>query len=179
MRWLLAVSLLISVFVCQAQTYVPVQDQSSVRFKIKNFGLNVEGSFSDLMGTVKFDPSDLSSSKVNVSILASTLTTGISLRDKHLKKEEYFDVANYPRIQFTSTDITLTKQNEYIVSGKLTLKKTTKQISFPFTSKKMEKNYVLKGEFTLDRTAYDVGENSFSLADEVTVQLSIVLQQEK
>jgi polyisoprenoid-binding protein YceI len=38
---------------------VPVEDESKVKFSIKNFGLNVNGSFNGLQGYVVFDPSNL------------------------------------------------------------------------------------------------------------------------
>ena len=88
-----------------SQNFQPTDEGSSVTFKIKNLGLSVEGSFTGLKGTIQFDPNDLQSSKFNVSIKAASINTGINLRDKHLKKEEYFNAANFSEIRFVSTRV--------------------------------------------------------------------------
>src|SRR6476659_8359323 len=79
-----------------AQSYKPANDASEIKFTIKNFGLNVTGKISGLSGTIQFNPSNLSASSFNVSVDANTINTGIDMRDNHLKKEEYFNVAKYP-----------------------------------------------------------------------------------
>ena len=49
-----------------AQQYLPVDTKSSVKFEIKNFGLNVNGSFKGLQGKIFFNPGNLPSSEFNV-----------------------------------------------------------------------------------------------------------------
>ena len=147
---------------------------SSVTFAIKNMGLTVEGSFRGLKGSIEFDPNELSSSRFNVVLNANTIDTGIELRNKHLKKEEYLDVANFAEIGFVSTKIeTWAQSGKYKVTGKLTIKKVTKEVIFDFTAQKQNIGHLLKGEFSIDRRDYGVGGNSFSMADDVRIFLSV------
>src|SRR4051812_31567402 len=87
------------------QSYSPVDDGSEVKFSIKNFGLSVNGNFTGLKGKISFYPADLSASSISASVNASTINTGNESRDRHLKKEEYFDTAKYPLISFVSDRI--------------------------------------------------------------------------
>ncbi len=147
---------------------------SSVTFTIKNMGLTVEGSFGGLKGSVEFDPNELPSSRFNVVLNANTIDTGIELRNKHLKKKEYLDVANFAEIRFVSTKIeSVTQSGKYKVTGKLTIKKITREVIFDFTAQKQNTGHLLKGEFSIDRRDYEVGGNSFSLADDVRIFLSV------
>jgi polyisoprenoid-binding protein YceI len=157
-----------------AQVYVPVDATSKVSFKIKNFGSTVDGSFKGLKGTIHFDVSNVSNAIFDVTINAATINTGIGMRDSHLRKPDYLNVADFPTIRFVSGKVEESgKANERIVTGKLTIKKTTKEISFPFQYS--EANGVLKftGAFTINRIDFGVGGNSFSLADELTVMLDV------
>ncbi len=160
-------------FLAQSQTYTPSDAQSSVTFKIKNLGITVDGSFTGLAGAIQFDPDQLSESKFEVTVDATSLDTGIELRNNHLKKEDYFDVKMYSQINFVSTKIESVSSENFTVTGKLTIKKTTKEIKFDFTASKKDKGYLFKGEFPLNRRDYNIGGRSFSLANELKVFLSV------
>ena len=56
-----------------AQKYTPVDDGSGVKFKIKNFGVTVGGSFNGLKGMIQFDAGKLTSSSFDVSVESSTV----------------------------------------------------------------------------------------------------------
>ncbi len=157
-----------------AQVYIPVDATSKVSFKIKNFGSSVDGSLKGLKGTINFDTSDLPHAKITVSIEATTINTGIGMRDNHLRKPDYFDVVNFAAIRFVSTKITGSgKIGEAIITGKLTIKKTTKEISFPFRYSEVGGVLQCTGEFQINRRDFDVGGGSISLADELKVMLDI------
>ncbi|MGZ3852461.1 MAG: YceI family protein, partial [Flavisolibacter sp.] len=76
--------------------YRPVDKGSKIEFKVKNLGFTVSGSFSGIGGNIFFDPQNLSSSSINVSVDASTVNTDNSMRDDHLRGDSYFDVTKYP-----------------------------------------------------------------------------------
>ena len=157
-----------------APVYIATDTGSSVKFKIKNLGVTISGSFKGLKGNIQFDPSNLPTSTIEATINASTINTGIDLRDDHLKKEEYFDVKNHPQIRFVSTKITPSnKSGTLFVFGKLTIKNITKDISFPFTATPQNNGFLFNGEFKINRRDYTVGGSSFTLGDNLTVQLSI------
>jgi polyisoprenoid-binding protein YceI len=169
---LTAVFLLTGLFTIRAQQYQLLDSKSEVNFTIKNFGLNTNGSFSGLKGTIKFDAQNLNASAFNVSVDANTINTGIESRDSHLKKEEYFDAEKYPTINFVSTSITR-NSNGYTVSGHIIIKGVDKIISFPFTVEDDRDGLVFSGSFTLDRKDFNVGGSSAVLSNTVNVNLKV------
>jgi polyisoprenoid-binding protein YceI len=158
----------------RAQQYVPVDEGSTVTFKIKNFGILVNGSFTGLDGQISFDPNHLSAASFDVSIDASSIHTGNDMRDNHLREEEYFDVKNFPRIHFISTQVSGSGVNGgFQVDGKLTIKNTTKEISFPFTATAVGGDYLFKGGFKMNRKDFNVGGSS-TISDHLELSLSVL-----
>src|SRR5689334_3738436 len=116
-----------------AQTYTPSDKDSKVKFVIKNFGINTGGTFQGVAGTINYDPSSLSTMAFEVSVDANTIDTDIDARDNHLRKTEYFDVKNHPKIEFKSTKITRTNSDGFLyMFGNLIIKGVSKEIKFPF-----------------------------------------------
>lgn len=152
----------------------PVDAESSVKFKIKNFGFNtVTGSFKGIQGTIKFTPENPGTSSIDVTVDAKSVNTGINLRDNHLRKEEYFDVKKYPVIRFVSSKITSSsKSGTFFMTGRLNIKNVTREISFPFTAVPQEGGYLFTGEFKINRIDFGVGESS-SVSDNLTVILKV------
>jgi len=169
-RNLLIALLVITANVAAAQ-YKPADQGSLLQFTVKNFGFEVTGTFKGLQGNITFDPANTAASAFDVTIDASTVNTDNSLRDSHLRGDSYFDVKNYPKIHFVSAQIT-GANGSYKVTGKLTIKKTTKPISFPFTAGATDDGYLFKGKFTINRKDFDVGGTS-TISDELTVLLNI------
>jgi polyisoprenoid-binding protein YceI len=156
------------------QNYTPTDAGSKVRFVIKNFGINTGGTFEGLAGSVVFDPANLAGASFNVSVDAKSVDTDMEARDNHLRKEEYFDVEKYPKLSFRSTKITTTNKEGYLfMFGVITIKNISKEISFPFKQTSKDGGILFDGEFKLNRLDFSVGGKSFSMSDELNVELSI------
>lgn len=152
------------------------EQHTSVKFQIKNFGLEVEGSLSNIRGSVVFDRNNLTASSFHLSADASTIDTGIALRNKHLQKPEYLDARNHPTLEFTSTGIVQTKNmDEVLVTGNMTIKNTTKQIQVLVKLIPSEKTVNFEGSFMINRLDYKVGSSSVTLSDEVVVSFRLAL----
>lgn len=168
--------LAVSIFVPAlfAQNYAPSENGSEVKISIKNFGLNVSGSFKGLKGKLSFNPANLPASSFSAGVEAATINTGNGSRDSHLKKEEYLDVAKYPVISFVSAKITnSTKPGTLFIEGRITIKGVTKMVSFPFTATPKSDGYLFEGEFKLNRRDFGVGGNSMVMSDNLKVSLSV------
>ena len=173
-RQVLSFSFFIFSFILFGQTYTPVDDGSRVHFVINNFGIATGGDFKGLTGTVKYDPTNPTTADFDVSVDASTVDTDIEARDRDLRKSEYFDVKNYPKLSFRSTKITKANKDGYLfMFGNITIKGVTKEINFPFTATAKNGGYLFEGSFKLNRRDFGVGRNSLSLSDNLTVSLSI------
>jgi polyisoprenoid-binding protein YceI len=88
---------------------------------------NVRGGFNGVQGTVVYDPADLGSSSVDVTIDKNSLSTGDATRDTHVKSADFLDVEKYPTITFKSKKIT--KDGDGLkITGDLTIHGVTKEV---------------------------------------------------
>jgi polyisoprenoid-binding protein YceI len=173
-RMVLAFYSFVFSFILLAQTYTPIDNGSKVHFVVDNFGIATGGDFTGLTGTITFDPANPVNADFDVSVDANTVNTDITARDNHLRRAEYLDVKNYPKLSFKSTRITKTNKDDYLyMFGNMTIKGVTKEVKFPFTATAKDAGYLFEGSFKLNRRDFGVGGNSISLSDEVTITLSI------
>lgn len=157
-----------------AQNFIANNENSKINFVIKNIGLNVNGNFSGLQGTIIFDAKNLKSSEINFSVNSNSVNTENAARDKHLRKEEYFDVDKFQLITFKSTKIEpATRLNRYNVEGNLTIKGISKTIKFELIAIEKENNLDIKCNFEINRRNFKVGGNSLVLSDNVKMNLNI------
>jgi polyisoprenoid-binding protein YceI len=129
----------------------------------------VDGNLGGIKAVIVFDSNKAESSSMVVTLNPNTISTGISLRNTHLReKEEFFNTSKYPLIFFKSKQIKKAPSG-YIVTGDLTIKTVTKTIEIPFTFTRTSTGAVFKGQFTMDSHDYTVNDSS----KKVTVYLEV------
>jgi polyisoprenoid-binding protein YceI len=107
---------------------------SNAQFTVRHLGIsNVQGEFTKISGQVMFDDADVTKSSVNVTIDAASVDTRVSRRDDDLKSPNFFDVAKFPTISFKSTKITKAGDGKLMVTGDLTIKDVTKEVTLDVT----------------------------------------------
>lgn len=74
----------------------------------------------------------------------------------HLKSEDFFGVEKHKTAQFVIGKVTPKSGNEVEISGKMTIKGITKDITFPATVTHAGKSIKAKAKITIDRSEYDV-----------------------
>jgi polyisoprenoid-binding protein YceI len=163
-------SLLFVVDLATAQTAYQVEEYQ-VAFFIKNAGITVEGSLEGLEAEVEFHLRKPAKNRITASLDPSTIQTGIKIRDKHLKRADYFDIEQYPKITFESIGFSKTDKNELIGTFLLTIKGIEEEVEMPITYTNASDKLTLSGSFILNRLHFDLGDNSIILSDDVEVQL--------
>ncbi len=104
---------------------------SVAEFKVKHMMIsNVKGQFTGVSGKLLLDANDLAKSQVEASIDASTINTRDAQRDGHLKSADFFDVEKYPTLNFRSTRVERSRDDELAVTGDLTIRGVTRQVVF-------------------------------------------------
>ena len=91
----------------------------------------VRGSFNDVQGEFTANLDDLEASHVKIVLKAASIDTRSQQRDDHLRSADFFDVERFPDITFTSTQVEEIHERAYIVTGDLTIRDVTKQITVP------------------------------------------------
>ena len=89
----------------------------------------VRGHFKNIHGTIEFDPENPGNSSVNVSMNAGELWTGDTDRDAHLRGADFLDVQNHPTIAFQGNDVELIGENEFRVTGDLTIRGINERVA--------------------------------------------------
>lgn len=148
-----------------AAVYTVDPDHSEIGFSVKHMVItNVKGAFRVHASTFEVDQNNklLSiQSEVNVS----SVDTRIQKRDDHLRSPDFFDVAKFPAITFTSTSVKHVDGNSFAVTGNLKIKDVTREITLdgelagpvkdPWGNQRM--GIILKGQ--IDRNNYNVTYN--------------------
>ena len=118
----------------EASTWAIDPAHSSSQFSVKHLVIStVRGQFGKTTGAIHLDEKDPSRSSVEATVDVSTIDTRVPDRDAHLKSPDFFDVARYPTITFKSTKVQPAGQGELKVTGDLTLKGTTRTVTWDVT----------------------------------------------
>jgi len=172
MKKLLFITLFtLSIFNLYAQQRSQNKTETKVDFKIKNFGVDVKGSFSEVDIVSYFDPSNIDDSYINAIIKVSSINTGNVKRDEHLFKEDFFDVDNFKYIKLESSKIEKISETSYILEGELTIKNTSKLISIPLELTENDDSLLIKSNFIIKRKDYSVGGNTWVLGNNVKIMV--------
>jgi polyisoprenoid-binding protein YceI len=111
-----------------ASTWKSDPAHSTATFAAKHMMVStVRGTLGTITSTIELDEKDLTKSKVEATIDATKINSGIEKRDAHLKSPEFFDVAKFPNVTFKAKKIEKAG-DKYKVTGDLTIKDKTKEV---------------------------------------------------
>lgn len=114
-----------------AETFAIDKGHSEVGFQIRHMMTKVRGRFTDFEGRIEADRAKPSASSVELTIQAASIDTANENRDKDLRSADFFDVLKYSTITFKSTRIAPKEKDAYEVTGDLTMRGVTKEITLP------------------------------------------------
>lgn len=102
---------------------------SQVQFKVKHLVIStVTGNFRKFEVSVHLDGQDWTNAEVNFSADTASIDTGQEQRDAHLRSADFFDAENHPQLTFKSTGLHKVSDDEFKVTGDLTIKGIKKEI---------------------------------------------------
>ena len=91
----------------------------------------VRGAFNDVSGSIVLDEEDPAASTATILVDMASIDTRNQQRDEHLRSADFFDVATYPEMTFTSTRIEEVDEGGYLVTGGLASRDQTRSIAIP------------------------------------------------
>ncbi len=142
----------------------------------------VRGSFNEFEGSGSFDADNPANSNLTLTITAASIDTRNEDRDAHLKSNDFFDMETYPEINFTSTSVEQIDDENFRVTGDLTIKDVTKSVTvdFEYTGTAVDpyenRRIGLEGTTTVNRKDWGVNFNAALEAGGVLVGEKIGLE---
>lgn len=153
------------------KTYRVDSEKSKIEFRVRNFAItSVEGKFKSFQGTVDVPP-DSDSFTVNGTIDVDSIDTDNESRDKHLRTEDFFDVANHPKINFKGTG--KVEGEKATLQGDLTIRGKTSPVTLEGTTERKDNELKLDLKGEIDRTIFGVNYGSL-IANTVKLKLDLV-----
>jgi polyisoprenoid-binding protein YceI len=106
------------------------QAHCEIGFKVRHLMIaHVKGTFKTFDANIYTTSDDFTTSDIDLWIDPTSITTGDTKRDEHLKSPEFFDVLNHRQITFISSTIGLAdKDGNHELWGELTILGITKNI---------------------------------------------------
>ncbi len=104
-------------------TYLVDTSNSKVTAKVGYFGVsNMSVQFPRVSGTLDYDARLPASIKLDVNVDATALDGGSDWNNDKLRGDEFFDVKNYPAINFRGTKLTMKTARTATVDGNITVR---------------------------------------------------------
>lgn len=171
LKKLIVLFLLVTSFCAFSQEWKQ-KETTNTSFKIKNFGVNVDGDFSDVTIQTNFNSEQLSKGFINASIVVKSISTGIESRDKHILEEGYFDEPNHKTIQLKSSKIEKKSESNYLLTASLNIKGKSKKIIIPLEVIETNSSISIKANFSINRKDFSIGGGSFIMSKTVKIQVA-------
>ncbi|MDO5102204.1 MAG: YceI family protein [Lautropia sp.] len=140
-------------------------DKSKVSFKYEQMGVKLDGHFKTFAADLSFDPAKPESAKASLEVDLASIDTGSPDADTEVVTKPWFNVPDYPKARFVASSIKAAGGDQYEIAGKLSIKGTDRDVSFPASFKAEGDQGVFTGSFTIKRGDYSIGEGDWSSFD--------------
>jgi len=158
----------LSISVAQNWTFEPTQSKIEWAGKAAFSAYTLDGTLQIKSATIEV---------VDKNIQAATFIFDMKTIDadnkdltKHLKSKDFFEVKKYKTAKFTLIALKTDSTNQVLANGNLTIKGTTKEISFPIEINQSENQLTIKGKAIINRTAFGITFNSPSFFEKLKDQ---------
>jgi polyisoprenoid-binding protein YceI len=146
------------------------------------------GNINFANGAVQFDGKHVTGGtfEFDMNSITNTDLTDKGYNDKligHLKSEDFFSVAKFPTAKFEITKVIPKSGDNYDVTGNLTIKGITNEVTFPAVIKATPATIITVAKITVNRTKFDIkyGSASFiegigdkAINDDFTLDIEVV-----
>ncbi|MGB0521362.1 MAG: YceI family protein [Flammeovirgaceae bacterium] len=103
---------------------------SEIHFKVKHMMVStVTGAFNEFEGEVSTDRENFENAMIRFSANVASISTNNEQRDEHLKSDDFFNAAEFPKLTFQSTSFAQQANGNYQLLGDLTIRDFTKQVT--------------------------------------------------
>ena len=152
---------------------------SRIAFQPTWEGAPFEGTIPRFEASIDFDPATPERGRFEVTFDMTSADTGDEDMNEGMRMPEWFDTGRFPKARYATESITAAGDSRYLARGKLTLKGVTRPVELPFTWSEKGGKARLRGETTLRRLDFNIGEGDWaddeSIGSEVRVLVDLRL----
>jgi polyisoprenoid-binding protein YceI len=176
----LTAALLLSPLPGMADSFVIDPRHTFPSFEISHLGFSMQrGRFDQTSGTLQLD-TQKKTGAIHVEIAANSIDTGLPELEEHLKKEDFFNVAKYPKITYDADRLVFEGDRPVRAEGKLTLLGVTQPLSltidhFQCGINPLKLKYACGANATgsLKRSAFGMSALLPAVGDEVKIAIQV------
>jgi polyisoprenoid-binding protein YceI len=177
LRGIVAAAAVTSLFLGVAHAQVDTS-KSTVSATSKQMNVPVEGTFKKFTAQISFDPAKPAAGSAKLSIETGSYDLGDESYNEQVRGKEWFDAAQYPNATFVSSAIAPAGGNQFKVSGTLTIKGKSANVTVPVTITQQGASESFDGALPIKRSQFDIGTGEWKdtsvVADEVVIKFHIV-----
>jgi len=153
--------------------------QSELTFVAKQMGVPMSGHFKKFDAQVNFDAAKLAASKVSFTVDMGSATLGSAEMDSELPKATWFNAPKFPQASFTSSAFKALGADKFEVTGKLSIKGQTQDVTVPLAMTQSGSTTVATGVLPIKRLSFKIGDGEWAdtsmVADDVQVKFKLSL----
>ena len=164
---------------------------SSVEFAVRHMMIStVRGRFEKFDITVDLDENRPELASISATIDTASINTREEKRDAHLRSADFFDAEKYPQITFKSTKVEPKGDENFLITGDLTIRGETHPVTFKARSEGRGKSpfgytaWGFSASTTINRKDWGLNWNvaletgGWLVADEIKINLEVELAQQ-
>ena len=167
----------------QVQTWNIDPNHTAAQFSVRHLGIStVRGAFTNVSGSVQYDPSDPAKTTIEATIDANSVDTRVEKRDSDLRGPSFFDVAKYPALTFKSKRVEAAGSGKMKVVGDLTIHGVTKEVvldvdgpTAPIKDPKGNLHMGASATTTVNRKDFGVNGAGAAVGDDVSITIDMEL----
>lgn len=153
-------------------------DASTLGFSFSQMGVTLDGSFPTFDATVQFNPDQPEAAHATIEVPIASIDTGSEEGDEEARAKTWFHTEAHPTARFESTQVRAVGDNTFEVTGNLTIKGNTREITTPVTYTPGDDAATLDGSFEIQRGDFAIGEGIWAddevVAHDITINFHVV-----
>jgi len=172
MRRFLLPALLLAASPAAAATWT-MQPGSTLSFSGTETGAAFTGHFAKWNAAISYDPAHPQAAHVRIVIDTASAASGDTQRDEAMPGADWFDAGAFPQAVFEATGFTSLGGDKFTTTGTLDIRGARKTVTLPFTLDVSGATATAKGQISLTRTDYGVGQGQWTSGDYVGLNVTV------
>lgn len=146
---------------------------SSLEFRYAQMGVSLDGAFKQFKAELSFDPARPQAARTVVEVPLKAIATGSDEGDDEVRGKDWFNTSAHPLARFESRSVKVIDSTRLEVSGTLTIKGRSRDITTPVVVAEAAGKTSFTGSFKLNRVDFGIGEGIWAKDDVVAHEITI------